>query len=157
MTPIQFLTACRNRIPNSQQTWRRAALAIATVTMLTACGLTNGNDVSTKSVETFHQQFNNSEFSEMYSNVKPDAGVYLTETDFMKLFQSVRRQLGSVKSATQSGSTVHDFSGGRQRVVLTYKTDFEKGTGIETFSFMVSSDAATLQDYSIRSNELITN
>jgi Protein of unknown function (DUF4019) len=157
MTKLQFITTDRAAcIPNYQKTWRRAVLTIATVTMLTGCGFTNGNEVSTKSVETFHQQFNDSKFAEMYSAATPVLKTATKEADFTKLLQSVRRKLGTVKSATQNGSNVKMFNGVTS-VVLTYKTDFEKGAAVETFTFIASGDTATLQGYNLNSNALITN
>jgi hypothetical protein len=73
----------------------------------------------------------------------------------MKFLQSVRRKLGTVKSATQIANS-NTFNGVTS-VVLTYKTDFEKASAVETFTFIVSSDAATLQGYHVNSNALITN
>ncbi len=74
----------------------------------------------------------------------------------MKFLQFARRKLGTVKSATQSGSNVNMFNGVTS-VVLTYKTDFEKGSAVETFTFIASGDSAMLQGYNINSSALIPN
>jgi hypothetical protein len=155
MTPIQFLKTDRQaRISQYQQKWRHAALAIATIMTLTACGLTNGQEASKKSVDTFHQQFNDSKFAEMYSAATPALKTFTKEADFMKSLQSVRRQLGTVKNTTQNGWKVNTFDGVVTSIVLTYKTDFEKGSGVETFTFIVSGDIATLQSYNVNSEAL---
>jgi Protein of unknown function (DUF4019) len=134
----------------------RKVLAIATVTTLTACGFSKGKEVATKSVDTFHQQFDDSKFSEIYSAVTPAFKRSTKEADFMKFLQSVHRKLGTVKSATQNGSNVNMFNGVTS-IVLTYKTDFEKGSAVETFTFITSGDSATLQGYNVNSSALITN
>jgi hypothetical protein len=74
----------------------------------------------------------------------------------MKFLQFVRRKLGTVKSATQSGFKVNTFNGVTS-VLLTYKTDFEKGSAVETFTFITSGDSATLQGYNVNSPVLIPN
>jgi predicted small lipoprotein YifL len=134
----------------------RKVLAIATVTILTACGSTKGKEAATTSVDTFHQQLDNSKFTEIYSAVTPAFKTSTKEADFTKLLQAVHRKLGTVKKSTQDGFNINMFNG-VTRVVLTYKTDFEKGSAIETFTFVTSGDSATLQGYNINSPALITN
>jgi Protein of unknown function (DUF4019) len=124
--------------------------------ILTACGLTKGNEVATKSVNTFHQQLNDSKFKEIYSSTAPAFKTASKEADFTKMLQAVHRKLGTVRSATQEGSNVNMFNG-VTRIVLTYKTVFEQGSAIETFTFVTSGDSATLQGYNINSSALITN
>lgn len=111
----------------------RKAIAIATVMTLTACGFTKSNEVATKSVEKFHQQLDNSKFTEIYSAVTPDFKTATKEADFIKLLQTVRRKLGTVKSTTQNGSNVKMFNGVTS-IMIAYKTEFEKGSAIETFT-----------------------
>ena len=134
----------------------RKVFAIATVTILTACGSTKGKEVATKSVDKFHQQFDNSKFTEIYSAVTPGFKTTTKEADFIKFIQAVRRKLGTVKVSTQNGSNVNTFNG-TTSVVLTYKTDFEKGYAVETFTFITSGDSATLQGYNVNSAALIIN
>jgi hypothetical protein len=134
----------------------RSLLAIVTVTILAACGLGKGKEVATKSVETFHQQFNDSKFTEIYTAATPALKTATNEADFMKFIQAVRRKLGAVKSTSQQGWNVNTFNGVKS-VVLTHKTEFEQGSAVETFTFIISGESATLQGYNVNSPALITN
>jgi len=42
-------------------------------------------------------------------------------------------------------------------ITITYKTEFEKGSGTETFTYAISSGTALLLGYRINSNDLLTN
>ena len=77
------------------------------------------------------------------------------EADFLKLLQVIQRKLGKYKSATQAGWRGNSTPAGTV-VVLTYNSEFEKHSAVETFTFNVSGDTATLQGYNINSNALIT-
>ena len=134
----------------------RTLLAIATVTILSACGHTKDKEVGTKAVDTFHQQFNDSKFTEIYSAATPAFKTSAKEPDFMKFIQAVRRKLGTYKSGTQSNWSVNTFNG-TTSVVLSYNSDFEQGSGVETFTFILSGETATLQGYDINSQKLITD
>ena len=134
----------------------RSFLAIATVAILSACGLTKSKDVAVKFVDAFHQQFNDSKFGEIYSASTPAFKSAANEADFTKFIQAVRTKLGTVKSASQNGWKVNNINGVTS-VVLTYKTDFEKGSAEETFTFIVSGESAAIQGYNVNSPALITN
>jgi len=134
----------------------RTVLAIVSVVTLSACGLTKGKEAATKAVETFHQQFNDSKFTEIYSASTAAFKASSKEPDFMKFIEAVHRKLGPVKTATPNGWNVNTFNGVTS-VVLTYNTDFEQGSGVETFTFITSGDSATLQGYNINSQALIIN
>ena len=134
----------------------RTLLAIATVTILSACGLTKGKEAATKSVNTFHQQFNASKLTEIYSASTPAFKTSVKEADFMKFIQAVRRKLGAYKSGTQNNWRVNTFNG-TTSVVLTYNSNFEQGSGVETFTFILSGETAILQGYNVNSPTLIIN
>ena len=134
----------------------RTLLAFVAVTILAACGLSKGKEVATKSVDTFHQQFNDSKFTDIYSAATPAFITSTKEVDFMKFIQAVRRKLGAVKNANPQAWNINTFNG-VTNVVLTYNTDFEQGAAVETFTFILSGESATLQGYNIESLALITN
>lgn len=134
----------------------RTILAIATVAILSACGLTKSKDVAVKFVDAFHQQFNDSKFGEIYSASTPAFKSAANEPEFMKFIGAVRTKLGPVKGASQNGWKVNSINGVTS-VVLTYKTDFEKGSADETFTFIVSGESAAIQGYNVNSPTLITN
>jgi hypothetical protein len=134
----------------------RTLLAIVSIFILSACGLTKGKEVATKAVDTFHQQLNDSKFTEIYSAATPAFKTSAKEADFMKFIQAVHRKLGAYKTGTQSGWRTNATTSGTF-VVLTYNSDFEQGSAVETFTFVVSGESATLQGYNVNSQALITN
>lgn len=134
----------------------RLLLALATISLFAGCGFTKGKEAAARGVDTFHQQFNDSKFPEIYSTATPAFKASTKEPEFLKFMQAVRRKLGAVKAATPNGWNVNTFNGNTS-VVLTYKTDFELGSGVETFTFMTSGETATLQGYNVNSQKLITD
>lgn len=134
----------------------RTFLAVATLTILSACGLTKGKEIATKSVETFRQQFSESKFAEIYSAATPAFKASVNEANFTKFIQAVQRKLGAYKSSTQSGWKVNSING-TTSVVLNYDSVFEQGSAVETFTFIISGDSAVLQGYNVNSPALIIN
>jgi Protein of unknown function (DUF3887)/Protein of unknown function (DUF4019) len=134
----------------------RTFFSVFAVFALAACGFTKAKEVATKSVETFHQEFNDSKFKEIYSDTTSGFKSSAKEPDFMKFIQAVRRKLGAFKKATPNGWNTNMTTNGTF-VVLVYNSDFEHGSAAETFTFVVSGDAAKLQAYNINSRDLITN
>jgi hypothetical protein len=134
----------------------RTLLAVATLTILSACGLTKGKEIATKSVETFRQQFSESKFAEIYSAATPAFKASVNEANFTKFIQAVQRKLGAYKSSTQSGWKVNSING-TTSVVLNYDSVFEQGSAVETFTFIISGDSAVLQGYNVNSPALIIN
>lgn len=134
----------------------RTFLAVATLTILSACGLTKGKEIATKSVETFRQQFRESKFAEIYSAATPAFKASVNEANFTKFIQAVQRKLGAYKSSTQRGWKVNSING-TTSVVLNYDSVFEQGSAVETFTFIISGDSAVLQGYNVNSPALIIN
>ncbi|MEK0449224.1 MAG: hypothetical protein RL088_1492 [Verrucomicrobiota bacterium] len=134
----------------------RTFLAVATLTILSACGLTKGKEIATKSVETFRQQFSESKFAEIYSAATPAFKASVNEANFTKFIQAVQRKLGAYKSSTQRGWKVNSING-TTSVVLNYDSVFEQGSAVETFTFIISGDSAVLQGYNVNSPALIIN
>jgi len=79
-----------------------------------------------------------------------------TKQDFVDLLAVVERKLGAVKETTKNGWNVN-FQPSGTFVVLGFKTQFEKGTGEETFTYRISNRDALRVGYRINSNALITN
>ena len=74
----------------------------------------------------------------------------------MRLLAAIDRKLGAVKSTQADGWKIN-YNPSGTTVQLGFKTQFEKGTGSETFVFRIAGGKALLSGYNITSNELITN
>jgi hypothetical protein len=134
----------------------RTLLAVVAVSIFAGCGLTKGKEAATKAVDKFHQQFNDSKFTEIYSAATPAFKTSATEADFMKFIQAVRRKLGAFKSSTSSGWSANATTSGTF-VALSFNSEFEQGRAVETFTFVVSGASATLQGYNVNSPKLVTD
>jgi hypothetical protein len=134
----------------------RTLLAIATITILSACGFTKSKDAAAKVVDTFHGQFNDSKFGEIYAAATPAFKSAASEAEFLKFITAVRTKLGTVKSASATGWNVNTYNG-VTTVVLKYDTTFERGSAVESFNFLIAGESAIMQGYNVNSPALITN
>lgn len=134
----------------------RSLLAVTLISSVAGCGLAKNMANAGKSVDAFHQKFNDQKFAVIYSAATPAFKGAMKEADFLKFMQAVHRKLGAFKSGTQAGWRGNTTVTGTT-VVLAYNSQFEKSTAVETFTFIVSGESSTLQGYNINSNALITD
>lgn len=133
----------------------RIFLGISAAFLIAGCGFAKSKEAAVKGVEAFHQEFNDSKFREVYAAATPAFKSASTEPDFLKFMEAVRRKLGAYKGGTQQGWRTNVFNG-KTSVELSYKSDFEKGSAVETFTYSVSGGGATLQGYNVTSPKLVT-
>ena len=134
----------------------RSFLATSIIFTFGSCGFTKGKEAATNAADRFHQQFNDAKFAEIYDDATPAFKSASSEADFLKFIQAIHRKLGSVKDAKANGWKINTFNG-TTSVILGYETEFAKGKGTETFTFITSGTTATLQGYNINSNALIAD
>ena len=114
----------------------------------------NSKATAARSVDTFHQQFNSGQFPAIYDGATPAFRKSASQAQFMAFMQAVQRKLGAFSSGAQHSWSSATTTAGRS-AVLTYNSQFEQGSAVETFSFVVSGDQATLQGYNINSPTLV--
>lgn len=131
-----------------------SVIALSLAMLLFGCGLTAATGEASQAAEAFHQQFNAGQFSTIYSSASPQFQSATTEGDFTKLLDAVQRKLGDFKSAQDAGWRSYSGTSGT-RVTLSQRSQFEHGSGTETFVFSISDAHATLLGYNINSQELI--
>lgn len=134
----------------------RFLLSTATILALCGCNFTKNNKAAEQAVATFHQQYNDSKFADIYAGSSAAFKGTDKEEGFIKFIEAVHRKLGAYKSSTGAGWRTNATTSGTF-VVLSYDSAFEQGSGRETFTFVVSGGAATLQGYHIDSKDLIVN
>jgi len=122
--------------------------------LVLGCGLAKGKEQAARAVDTFHQQMNAAQFAEIYRAASPELQKTTTEADFTRLMETIHRKLGNFKTAREVGSRAISGSSGTT-VTLTEESEFEHGSGTETFVFSVSDASATLVRYKISSQDLI--
>jgi hypothetical protein len=138
---------------NNLRRW--CALLIA---FLVAGGCSSGEDIAVAKTEVAHfrELMVMQRFAEIFADASDDLKKATTEQGLVRLLAAVNGKLGAVKTAEDNGWNVN-FNTSGTFVRLSFKTQFEKGTGVETFTYRITDGRARLTGYNINSNELITN
>ncbi len=135
---------------------RRTLLALLLpLCALTSCGdMTKAKALAATSIVSFHQQFNEGKFKDLYTTSHADLKTAATEADFLKLLEAVHRKLGKQVRSTEGGWMVNSHNM-KTTITMTQKTEFEHGKGTEKFSFVVAKGVCTLQGYFIDSQDMM--
>ena len=107
-------------------------------------------------IERFRQLMTAQQFSQIYSDASDELKKTTGEQDMARLLTAIDRKLGPVKNAEKNGWNVNYNTSGTS-VTLKFNTQFERGTGAETFVYRIAGGKALLAGYNITSNALITN
>ena len=130
-------------------------LLIALLFAATSCSFTKGKQLGESAVTRFHNHFNAGEFHEIYNDSDEAFQKWGTEAKLTEFLSAVRRKLGTVKDAHQTGWHVDATTEGTI-VTLGYDVDFSEGKGTEQFAFLVKGEKALLYKYDVNSPLLIT-
>ena len=144
------MTLC---LPSSLRRWSAVLVAVG---FLAACSATQDFDLAQAAVKSFRELMAAQKFDQIYSDAADDLKKTTTEQNLTRLLAAIDRKLGPVKSAESNGWSVNYNSSGTS-VTLKYKTQFEKGTGAETFVYRISGGKALLASYHINSEDLMIN
>ncbi len=135
----------------------RTLFFIAIAIGLGGCAITQGKaSAATRTVDTIHQQYNESKFRAIYAAATPGFRTTANEAGFLRFMQAVRTKLGAFQGGTLGSSSTKTTPSGTT-VALTYKSQFERGPAVETFNFLMTGEAATLQGYNVNSPALLLN
>jgi hypothetical protein len=96
------------------------------------------------------------QFAQIYAEASDDLKKSTTEKQMVDLLAAMERKLGAAKDAQDSGWKL-DFRSSGTVVTFSLKTQFEKGSGIETFVYRFSGKEPLLLGYHVNSNDLIIN
>lgn len=139
--------------------WSLAATAIVLMFLMWQCGsaLYKGRGLAKAAVSEFHQKLNN----EQYEDICQDADEHFAGTErhdeTVKLLEAIHTKLGSAGVNELTNIRVNATTNGTF-IVGQFKTTFERGTAVETFTWMKSiDDVLKLYGYNIQSNELVLN
>jgi hypothetical protein len=147
---------------------RPAAIAVATkaatrwclvaivAVVLAACSASKDFDLAHAAVAQFRTLMTEQKFDQIYLEAADELKKTTTQPNFTRLLSAVERKLGPVKTAKANGWSVNYNSSGTS-VTLKFNTEFEKGTGAETFTYRIRGDKALLAGYNINSDDLIAN
>jgi hypothetical protein len=134
---------------------RLCALLIA---LLVVGGCSSGEDIAAARTEVAHfrELMVMQQFDQIFAEASDELKKTTTEQNLTRLLAAVNGKLGAVKTAEESGWNVN-FNTSGTFVKLSFKTQFEKGSGVETFTYRIIDGRGRLAGYNINSNELITN
>jgi major membrane immunogen (membrane-anchored lipoprotein) len=135
---------------------RRWSAALVVLVLLAACSATQDVDLSNTAIAHFRELMTAQKFDQIYSESADELKKTTTEQNLTRLLAAIDRKLGPVKSAEANGWSVNYNSSGTS-VTLKFKTQFEKGTGAETFVYRISGGKALLASYHINSEDLMIN
>lgn len=119
------------------------------------CGVGTSVASARQGVTTFHQQLDAADFDSIWNAADDGFRHAGTREGYDKFLGAVHTKLGAVVKTTPRGWSVK-YINYRTRVVLLQQTDFERGSGLETFTFFVDGNNVRLGGYNINSNDLIT-
>ena len=131
-------------------------LAFLLALFMTACSpVKSKRDAENLAVPHFHAQYNASRFTEIYNEATKDFRSATKKEEYDQFMAAVRRKLGAVKTTESRTWNVNVTPAGTQ-ISLSYKTEFENGSGLEQFTWLDNGQGPKLMGYNINSNTLIT-
>jgi Protein of unknown function (DUF4019) len=135
--------------------YRLAGLVIAILLGLQGCGVSADKAKAEAAMGVFHQQLDAEDFNAIWSSTDDALRAATSRPNFEKFVQAVHRKLGHVVKTSGAGWRVQSFNF-KTSVVLQQKTDFEHGSGTETFTFVVHGEDLKLAGYHVDSTDLVT-
>lgn len=122
---------------------------------LQGCGITSGKADAEVAVTLFHEQLNATDFDAIWNDSDARFREATTREQYEALMGAVHRKLGRVVSTKTTDWSVRNVNL-QTSVVLLQETQFERGTGRETFTYVAQGGGVKLLGYNINSMQLIT-
>lgn len=134
----------------------RVGFALSLALLVSACGMKENMEQADKEIERFHAYYDKQDYPAIWRTTSAEFRKITKQKEFEKLLVAVRAKLGAVKKAEQAGWQANTVNG-ISTVVINTKTAFEKGEGIETFTYVKQDSGLKLLGYNINSAALIYN
>jgi hypothetical protein len=135
--------------------YRLAGSVVAILLGLQGCGVSADKAKAEAAVGVFHQQLDAGDFDAIWNSTDGALRAVTSEAKFDKFVGAVHGKLGHVVKTSSAGWRVQSFNL-KTSVVLQQKTDFERGSGTETFTFVVHGEDLKLAGYHVDSSDLVT-
>ncbi len=135
---------------------RRLGLLFFAALVLASCSLGQDASLAKAQIAHFREQMAAQQFDQIYAEAAGEFKSKTSEQDFVTLLAAFERKLGGVKSTKENGWKVNYITTGNF-ATLSYKTQFEKGEGVETFVYRLNGDKALLGGYTVNSPALVIN
>lgn len=137
---------------------RASGTALLVISLLASqgCGTSSPTAMAQSAVTSFHSQLNAAQFETIWTGADELFRGTTTHDHYAKLTGGVHNKLGLVVNTTQLGWTVNHMDA-QTRVTLHERTQFQHGSGVETFMYIVRGNTAKLAGYNIQSDDHITS
>lgn len=133
----------------------RVCILFLAAATLQGCAQSEDFDDAEQSVTMFHDRMNRGLYEEIWELTAPVFGDRQSRDEIRTVFSVMHSHLGKVLESEQIDASSYSSSTEGTTVTLAYHTTFERGSGTETFIFMVDSGAPLMVNYNINSEELI--
>lgn len=121
------------------------------------CGsaLLEGRKLSNLAVQHFHEEMNGAEYAQIVDEA--DEGFRhsgMTRDQLMKFLNAIHARMGNAGNSNLRNIEVQANTGGTF-VITVYRTKFDRGDAVETFTWLKKNGELLLYDYKIESNALV--
>ncbi|MGO9648894.1 MAG: DUF4019 domain-containing protein [Terriglobales bacterium] len=138
--------------------WSLALTAVVLIFLMWQCGsgLLRGRSLSAQAVHHFHEQFNNNQYTEIWTEADEGFQGSEQEQEWVNLLAAVHRKLGNAGVESLTNINVNATTNGTF-ITAIYKTPFDRGQAIETFTWKKDARGVRLYGYNVQSNALVLN
>ena len=136
--------------------WYLAATAVVLVFLMWQCGsaLYKAKGPSNTAAQEFHQKLNAGQYEEILAEADERFARAEKHDDLVGFLEAIHTKLGNAGVEKLTNIKVNATTAGTF-IVAQYKTAFDDGSAIETFTWIKSSGVLKLCGYHIQSNALI--
>ena len=135
--------------------WALVAGALLAVLLIWSCGRRVYADYKTgdHAVAVFHQRLDREKYDEIFDNTTEEFRRAGTQEDQIAFFENVHQKMGSLKQARLAGFNFNTNNTGTT-FVLTYNSEFARGSGQEVFTWFMKDGSVKLNGYHIEAPNL---
>lgn len=134
----------------------RQFIVLACAGLLTACGVQEAFEDAEQEIGTFHHQLDSESYAAIHAATAAQFREASTEEDFSRLLEAIHTKLGAVVSSKQANWAANT-NNGVSTVTVVMETEFEQGSGTETFVYLWEDEGLDLLSYNINSTDMMVN
>lgn len=127
---------------------------LAAIFMLSACGVEQNIEGAKEEINNFHYHYDAEEYGDIWEKSAPAMKKASNKKAFVEFLTGVRAALGEEKSSKQTGWNMQSTTDG-SFVTITMQTEFERGSGVEVFTFKNVGDEPSLVGYNVNSDDMM--
>ncbi len=135
--------------------YRLIGFLMAILATLQGCGVSQDKGKAETAMEIFHRQLDAGDFDAIWNGADEELRAATSQAKFDKFVQAVHGKLGRVVKTSRNGWRAQTFNF-KTSFVLRQKTEFEHGSGMETFTYAIHGEEVKLLGYHIESDDLFT-